>query len=314
MARRRKSPFKNIGNTISGAGTTASNTGKGRGKGTKGSVANAFSTVGGSSKNLGHGLKHAHKSEVDHAVRAVTKYAGGDKSYKPTIAQFNTAWPKITPDVRAVLGPAIVAHAASEISPEFGVKGKNRVTPLPSFLRKYNPKAFDQYNSYVPASTKAKANLANTDRAFNDDLGRAIDFATLAVPAGKILKVARAGKAVEVGAESTRAAKPVTAAERVAEGTTKASTRVGRVGEAAKGTRVGRAATSARAAAAETKVARGTRAVVKSAPVRTAGKAEKFEYATGALTRRLRQQWRAEAIARMASVTPAQPLAEQQRR
>lgn len=35
--------------------------------------------------------------------------------------------------------------------------------------------------------------------------------------------------------------------------------------------------------------------------LRTAGKAEKFEYATGALTRRLRQQWRAEAIARMAS-------------
>jgi hypothetical protein len=33
----------------------------------------------------------------------------------------------------------------------------------------------------------------------------------------------------------------------------------------------------------------------------TAGKAEKFEYAAGALTRRLRQAWRAEAIARMAS-------------
>lgn len=33
----------------------------------------------------------------------------------------------------------------------------------------------------------------------------------------------------------------------------------------------------------------------------TEGKAEKFEYATGALTRRLRQAWRAEAIARMCS-------------
>jgi hypothetical protein len=32
----------------------------------------------------------------------------------------------------------------------------------------------------------------------------------------------------------------------------------------------------------------------------TAGKAEKFEYACGALTRRLRQDWRAQAIARMA--------------
>lgn len=34
--------------------------------------------------------------------------------------------------------------------------------------------------------------------------------------------------------------------------------------------------------------------------LRTGVKAEKFEYATGALTRRLRQQWRAEAIAKMA--------------
>lgn len=35
--------------------------------------------------------------------------------------------------------------------------------------------------------------------------------------------------------------------------------------------------------------------------LRTAGKAEKFEYAAGAITRRIRQQWRAEAIARMAA-------------
>lgn len=35
--------------------------------------------------------------------------------------------------------------------------------------------------------------------------------------------------------------------------------------------------------------------------IRTEARAEKFEYACGALTRRLRQQWRAEAISRMAN-------------
>ena len=251
--RRRRRPYANIGASIGGAGDAASHVGgggKNHGGGNHATFAQAGSAIGaagGSAKGLGRGFKHAHNERERHAIRAVSNYAAGTKGYKPTLEQFNLAWPKLTPDVKDVLGPAILKRAATEdFDPEFGVTGdKNGPKPLPGFLRKYNPKAFDAYMRAIPGSAAVQARQAKTDEAFNDDLGRAIEFGLLVAPVGKVvesglrgykaIQAARAGRAAQIASEAptaVKAARGATAAGRTAKvGATAA--------KASKGTRLG---------------------------------------------------------------------------
>jgi hypothetical protein len=281
MARKKKNPYGDIGATLGGVGGSASTTAGGGGKkGNRGSVGATLSGIGGDAVDLGSGKtqRKAARQETHKAILAVTNYAAGTKTYKPTLEQFRIAWPEITPDVRKTLAPAIIGRAGAEISSEFGVQGSaNKQRPLPGFLRSYDPKAFDAINAQLPASQKVAANAANTDRAFGDDLGRAVDFAATVVPLGKVAQLARAAR----GAKATEVASTVgkgTQAARGGEVVTKAPGLGGRAAAkitapargaaaAAKGSKAGRglsAAASTKGGAAALKTAKITGKVAVS--------------------------------------------------
>lgn len=243
------------------------------------------------------GLRAANRAAAaaeSQSTRAVTNYAAGTKTNLPTLQQLRTVWPTLSESERASIAPKIVSRAFSEASSTPGPK-----KPLPNFLRKYAPKKFDQLAELSGYKAPGEPAQAKGQKALKelqvDTVGEAVDLGLTLLPVGGIAgkavkgafdaaKAGKAARAVEEGAEAVvkggSKGKAAGASTRVAEGTAKQGSRIGRVTKAGKGGGAGSSAVktgggssrlgNAARAARESKLGRGAAVTAKvgSAPIR----------------------------------------------
>lgn len=182
------------------------------------------------------------------------------KATVPSQENIRLAWETYNKEERARVAKTIIERFNAP-----GDKGKagERKHTLPRFLRKYDPRGFDEATRGVKGAYRKGENADDMNAS---DLARAIEVASFVVPVGRVAEagyrtyqVARGARGLEGlvrGERAVQAGRGARAAEGAAEGVTNAR-RVGRVGEAVKATRVGRGAAAAGRGA---RAAAGTRA------------------------------------------------------
>jgi len=265
MSRRRKDPLAGIGAAISSAGQSATH------KGVRGGVGKSLSRVGRAARHGGSPSKQA-------SARAVTRYVSGDKTFRPTTQQIKLAWPTFNETQRARIGSALVsrvlADANSGSSPQVSA-----AKPLPDFLRKYNPDAFDEYSTWAGHSP-TRDDIASIGKAAPTP-GEVLEVGSLFVPVGAsvrglkvgadAIRAARAGKAAELSAGAEKAAQAgrgMGAASKAGKGAKATATAPTRGGIRSLGPT--KAARTVRTAATNSKLARRARAAGRTKAGRAA--------------------------------------------
>ena len=217
--------------------------------------------------NKGWGKSPKAKSDAYHKVNS---YIRGDKTAYPSVHTIRTAWPELTATQRKRIASLYLTDRASSIHGEYDNPRKP-----PTFLRKYDSKKYDAILASTAQGAADRANQAATDEAFNNDLGRAVEFGALVAPvgplAGALVKGARALRAAKGVEEAATVGRGAKVAEATAEATraTTSARRGSKIVGALKSTRAAKAArtaaTGSKARVAESALGRAAAATARGA-------------------------------------------------